>query len=169
MNLDLVTRFRECSNVQRCHTLPHHGDYTVGKHSFDAVMLLFALHPNPSVDLIRYVAMHDFGERWVGDLPAPAKWAYYDLGETYQNAERSTMIRFGISLPELKGDDRSWADGVDKLELWLWCQEQLALGNKHVTQCLERVEAYLRNAENFIPSRILNFMDGYTFQRTDEI
>ena len=69
-----VLAAREGGNVLRCHTVPHHGQYSVGKHSYDALSLLLLLHPNPSMNLVKATLWHDCAERFVGDMPAPAKW-----------------------------------------------------------------------------------------------
>ena len=65
-----VIQMRECSHVERAHTLPHHGSYTNGQHSHDALSLYLVLHPDPQVETMRYIHSHDYGERWCGDMPA---------------------------------------------------------------------------------------------------
>ena len=43
--VDRIKATREAGNVRRFHVVPHVGEYTVGKHSYDAVSMLFVLHP----------------------------------------------------------------------------------------------------------------------------
>lgn len=122
---------REGGAVRRCHIVPHHGQYNVAQHTYGAVSLLLLLHPEPSVDLIKAVQWHDVGERWLGDMPAPAKWENPALGEVYEAAEEEILDRLGL-MPDLTEEDRRWLKAVDTLELWLWCREEEALGNERV-------------------------------------
>lgn len=129
-----IKAMREGGETERVHTLPHHGSYSVGKHSFDALSLLLLLHDNPSVDLIKAVLWHDIAERWIGDMPAPAKWANPRLNFEYEQAEVviNEKIGLGALYLNLNEDDRTWLDEVDRLEVMLWALDQLQLGNSNV-------------------------------------
>lgn len=122
---------REGGGVRRCHIVPGNSQYNVAQHTYGAVSLLLLLHPDPSVDLIKAVQWHDVGERWLGDLPATAKWENPALGEVYEAAEEEILDRLGL-MPDLTEEDRRWLKAVDTLELWLWCREEEALGNERV-------------------------------------
>lgn len=131
----LLTRLaatREAGTVRRCHIVPHHGQYNIAQHSYGAVSLLLLLHPKPSLKLIKAVQWHDVAERWLGDVPAPAKWDNTELGEVYERAETELLKRLGL-FPELTELEQAWLKAVDTLELWLWCREEEALGNAAVT------------------------------------
>ena len=59
--------------IQRFHIVPSVGPtYTVGQHSFNMLVLLFELHPSPSMTLVKAVTHHDLSERYVGDISAVA-------------------------------------------------------------------------------------------------
>lgn len=134
MNKRLQTRIqatREAGTVRRCHIVPHHGQYNIAQHSYGAVSLLLLLNPEPSLNLIKAVQWHDAGERWLGDMPAPAKWDNFDLGQVYEAAERRVLDAIGL-LPELTREEEHWLKAVDTLDLWLWCREEEALGNATV-------------------------------------
>lgn len=139
--IQIIRTLREGSHVRRCHTVPHHGEYTVGKHSYDALNILLVLHPAPTIELIKAVAWHDQGERWVGDTPSPALRFFQDLNMAYKAAEEEsfrTATGFDI-LPTLSRADANWLAAVDALELLFWVQEQLAMGNQHVAQYQDRL------------------------------
>lgn len=154
MNINLL---RECSNVQRCHTIPHQGEYTVGKHSYDATVLLLALFPDISRNALTYMLLHDTGERWVGDIPCTAAWDDGALGKAYKAAEERVRLEHGIVLPEVTPDELHLIQVVDKLELWLWAYEQRLLwGNLHVVGCCDRLGKYFDGlaAEGRLPEPV---------------
>ncbi len=128
-----VRALRESGAVKRGHTMSFGGDYTVGKHSYDAVSMLLVLHPAPSLDLIRCLMWHDAAERWLGDLPAPAKWQFPELKAAYEEAENTVLrARYGVDMSVLTDDDRLWLEGIDRLEFIMWCRDQLGQGNETV-------------------------------------
>lgn len=158
MNLpkDLYSRIRllrEAGNVRRCHTLTIIGDYTVGKHSHDALSILLVLHPNPSLQLIRHVAWHDSAERWIGDWPSPVKRAFPTLWP--RDAEEALLTQLGVPTNgELTQEEHEWATAVDLLEFLFWCEEQAELGNRVVgnarAQCVRAL--CRRRDEGLLPS-----------------
>ena len=134
---------RASGHVRRAHTFPHIGEYTVGKHSFDALSLLFLLNPEPSLRLVKAVLWHDLGERVMGDLPAPAKWNNPELAMAYEGAERKALATDHPSaydaIANLTTEERIWLKTVDLLELLLWCNDQTDM-----TKSQEPVEVAVR-------------------------
>jgi 5'-deoxynucleotidase len=108
--------------VQRYHTNPRMArlGQTNADHQGRCVHLLLALHPDPSVALIRAVALHDLGERWAGDLPAPFKKAQPEIAAAHAEAELEFAFRaMGWRvLDDLSRDDLRWLKLVDGLEAW---------------------------------------------------
>ena len=166
-----VLRMREAGNVRRCHGLPHHGEYTIGKHSWDAVMLLYTCYPGePSAALVRAVLLHDTAERWVGDLPSPALRKWPDLGRAYRDAEISIHNVLHGYDPEVAGltnEERRWLKGVDRVELWLWCQDQMALGNKNAGNWSDGLERTFQ-VDGLLPE-LKQLVDTYRWRRTSNI
>lgn len=156
--LTQVLATREAGTVRRCHTVPHHGQYNLAQHSYGAVSLLLLLHPEPSLNLIKAVQWHDVGERWLGDMPAPAKWDNPDLGRVYEEAEQKLLERLGLA-QKLTDEELNWLKAVDTLELWLWCREEEALGNEAVSAmrraCEEVTEK--RRLEGSLPALVAGF------------
>lgn len=152
---------REGGAVERCHGTPHHGSYSVGHHTFNAVSLLLLLHPAPTVELIKTVQWHDVAERWLGDVPSPAKSVDHGFVEPYARAEERVLFQlglcsFGCDLPE---EDLRWLKAVDILELWMWTADQLMLGNRMVLRmrrsCEEVLDRY--RDEGTLPAPALAF------------
>lgn len=160
----LLTRLaatREAGTVRRCHIVPHHGQYNIAQHSYGAVSLLLLLHPNPSLTLIKAVQWHDVAERWLGDIPAPAKWTHTELGEAYERAEEELLKRLGL-FGELTDLEVAWLKAVDTLELWLWCREEEALGNTAVTPMRRACEKVTekRQLEGSLPAIAAQLYDA---------
>lgn len=161
-------KLRECSNVRRAHGIPHVGEYTVGKHSFDALALLLEIYPDASRDLIIAVVRHDFAERWVGDIPCTACWDNEDLNVAYRKAEAGVFAREGIELPALNEEDQFRLKLVDKLELYCWAQEQLrAFGNCHVGDCIKRLEQWFESCGIWgkLPGPVATLILSYEWKR----
>lgn len=172
-----VRRLREGGNVKRCHALVHndHG-YTDGKHSFDAACMLLVLHPNPSMNLLKFMLWHDTGERWVGDLPASAKWASSDLANCYEELEikvwQSHLPMVHEAWTALTIEDRHWIRAIDGLEFAFWCQDQLSIGNLHIGEAWKNIMeglAKLRDSGQ-MPEEVRDFIDngGLEWERLPE-
>ena len=126
---------RESAQVERCHTIPHIGSYTVGQHCYGALALLLLLHENPSIGLIKAVAFHDLPERWLGDVPGPGKNGA--IADAFADAESAIFTKLGM-LFHLTDEDRFWLKLVDILDLWLWSLEQETLGSRTCAEIEER-------------------------------
>lgn len=164
-----VLRAREGGNVYRCHGIPHLDEYTVGKHTFDMLLLLDALHPAPTVDLFLAILRHDLHERYMGDIPGRIKVSLPALHKAWKEATALIVQELeDDSAARLSEEDRAWLDALDKLELLLWCHDQLAQGNKNVTRVLQDVENRLRNGAG-IPQPVREFYDAFAWKRTNEM
>jgi 5'-deoxynucleotidase len=108
--------------VQRYHANPVLArlGQTTADHQGRCVQLLLALHPDPSVALIRALAHHDLGERWAGDLPAPFKQAQPEIAAAHADAEQEFAARAmgWDAFNGLSREDMRWLGLIDKLEAW---------------------------------------------------
>lgn len=156
--LTQIQATREAGTVRRCHIVQHHGLYNMAQHSYGAASLLLLLHPAPSRELIKATLWHDVGERWLGDMPAPAKWENPTLGAVYEEAERQLLRRLGL-LDFISEDDHLWLKAVDTLDLWLWCREEEALGSNTVTDMRLACEKVLddRQLAGTLPAAAFGF------------
>lgn len=163
--VDSVLRAREGGHTERCHGIPHFGSYPVSSHTFDMLVLVEFLHPAPTLALYRAVLRHDLHERYLGDIPGRVKSSHPDLYREWKNATERVVAALGDV--ELTGDERRWLDAVDKLELLLWCEDQLAMGNKNVTRVMGDVRDRLANSD--LPQEISQFLGVFRWQRTNEM
>jgi len=159
---DRVTYLREASNVERSHTIPHHGSYSVGKHSFDAVMLLLALKPDASLELVKAVLYHDLGERFTGDMPTPAKYADGELARRLERFEERARDFLALGV-KLDAEERRWLHAVDKVEFLLWCKDQLALGNMNAASLIGHVLSVLNHSD--LPQVVTEFINSHQWNR----
>lgn len=164
---DQLRALREGGATLRCHTNKHIGDYTVGQHSYDAAAIIFALHPAPTLNLIKAMLFHDVAERWVGDAPAPAKWHNEALGEEYAKAELVVMEKLGLEF-NLTFDELQWLHGADRLELFLWCHDQLQLGNQHIRNMLGQLHIWFEENQAGLPPQINEFFRDFEWKRLNE-
>lgn len=133
-----VKATREGGETQRAHGTFHHTPYSVASHSYGAVSLLLLLHPNPSLDLVKALQWHDVAERWLGDIPSPAKRDNPGLREVYESVETEYLNALGFN-PKLTREDREWVRALDVLELWLWAREEVSRGNIPMTGWVDGV------------------------------
>lgn len=159
-----VAMRREAGAVKRWHIVPHHGQDTVGHHTYNAVSLLLCLNPDASRALIVYMLEHDVAERWTGDIPASAKGMFHKIGRGVMLAEEELAAEMDLMNPDrLTKEERRWARAIDALEAVLWCHEQLAMGNRNVEQVLESLVVWFD--EETCPAPILDFLKDYEWKR----
>lgn len=167
-NHRLVRELRRAGHVTRTHTTLHHGSYEVSKHSYGALTLLLILHPDPSVNLIKCVNWHDSAERYLGDMPSPAKRTYEILGAYYEAAEAEMLTKLDVPIAKLTSLDRQWLSAVDVLELWLWCLDQKHMGNDHTQNILRDVTKSLATAD-WLPRPCKDFFESYEWDPGEEL
>jgi 5'-deoxynucleotidase YfbR-like HD superfamily hydrolase len=165
---DRAKVLREAGAVERCHTIPHHGSYSVGLHSFNAVNLLLCLHPNPSMDLVKALLWHDAPERWIGDTPATALWSSDAFNESYLALEHMCLDRAGL-LIQLTDEDERWLRAIDKLELLLWTFDQLALGNQLSQKIRAALVGWFEREATKIPDPVTVFLETYYPGRSTDL
>lgn len=155
-----VKASRESGTVARFHALPNVPAYNVAEHSYGVVSLLLLLHPNPSLNLIRACQFHDLPERWLGDLPATAKWDNPELADAYNKAEIDLFGRLGmLKMVELDEDELQWLRVLDTLELYLWCDELTNHGNVSLYPCKSACHNRLQEME--LPLEVDVFLANY--------
>lgn len=161
---------REGGHVQRLHTVPVVGDASNARHCYNMCLLLELLWPGElPAYMYRAVLKHDTAERWVGDTPAPAKYSIHKpLGIALREAEQKVELALGIAEElTLNDEDTRWLKGVDMLEFQMYCEDQLALGNRNLEPSLRNVRVLLRSA--WVPDVIREFSSLYWWTRTSEV
>lgn len=165
--MKIAQAIREGGHTERMHGVPHLLGCSVAKHSWNMITLLYVLHPSPSRFLVLAAAFHDVAERWSGDTPAPAKkWMNPQLGVELEKVESAVDKALGINF-ELGIEDKKWLDAVDRLELLMYCADDMATGNMHVFNTYNNCLKLL--TEDWVPEEVREFTKNYTWSRTSNI
>ena len=131
-------------HVERCHSVPHHGSYSVAAHSWGVAMILGHVWPAASESLLRAALAHDVGELWVGDVPSPTIRALGpDFKARLERLESAARDRAGVGNDPLSRDDQARLLFCDRMEFLLWCHRQISMGNSLASAAFETVKGYL--------------------------
>lgn len=115
--------------TQRYHTELSLRPQDVAQHSFNVAWLCWLLSErDPSAALIMTALAHDAGERWTGDLPAPAKRAA-GLRATFDALEATATAKVGWAPPPLSVIERKILKLADVIDGGFYCLRELMLGN----------------------------------------
>lgn len=167
-----IKRTREAADVKRFHTFPSIREQTVGQHSFNMLTMLFQFVKEPSLNLIKAITYHDFAERWVGDIPATAKWGNEEWGNLTESIEESVRLKLGFISGELTEDEKNIVSFLDTLELFYWALEEAELGNKNGYFLAKKVRKIV--LEKYVKTRLQTTRSNLLFrvdlqhQRTED-
>lgn len=153
-----VVHSRAGGAVKRCHTLRHIGEYNNAQHQWGVAILLYQLFQERYAKLSIYALTHDLGEFWYGDVPATAKWV---LNEVQIDKLEQKQIR-SMAYPttdHLSPEEQNILKACDALELFLWCDEQLQMGNMHSRECARNIYGYLK--ADWVPDKVTGFLEEY--------
>lgn len=153
--LNNIVHARNGGAVKRCHTIRHIGEYNNAMHQWNVTMLLWYLFPEDFSRLSIYCLTHDLGEAVMGDIPASVKWAMGAGAKEIEFIEDEVIkeLTFPV-VSDLEYEDMRKIKACDALELYIWCLEQLQLGNLFVLGCKQNLEGYFR--KGWLPTPALN-------------
>lgn len=144
-------------NIHRLPNTPHHQTYNLLEHSFIVGVLFkwFASAENVpySMPVFEKVLLHDFVESVTGDLNALVKHLNPTTSEAWKTIEREICDK-DITLRPYSDEniENSMTQGqyrlfkmCDYLELWIFCKNEIALGNtsNKIMLCLQNCEKLL--------------------------
>lgn len=165
----LAKAVREAGMITRCHTVPHHGSYSVAEHCFNALSLLLILYPGPpKASLIEAVLWHDVAERWTGDIPGPMKYISPELDDMVTEVENK-CFRFLDIVVKLTEEEYKWLRAIDKVELWLWSADQLAMGNQNAGEIQRTLYDLFMTGEIPLPEECQQFVKEYRWSRLSDM
>jgi hypothetical protein len=111
-----IQRRLSSGQTMRYHTVPNVGNgQNVAAHCWRAMVLLHSLWPEASHKALLHVLYHDAAEQTLGDIPAPAKWAWPELRAVYQQAEEEMHHDLEV-LQVLTEEEKLMCRIVDMLE-----------------------------------------------------
>jgi 5'-deoxynucleotidase YfbR-like HD superfamily hydrolase len=103
------------------------------------------------------ILFHDLAESEFGDVPATAKWSSETLDRALSNLEHTWNNANGLCTV-LSEQETTIINIVDKLELVLYCTEQMMLGNRNMAEIREKGIAYVRKllyTEHEVPEIVM--------------
>lgn len=115
---------------------------TVAAHTWNVVMWIIILHPNPSMGLLRAALVHDIAEFVTGDMP---RWIKEKAGvrEMMHTLEDEVLAGQGLAV-DITVEDQQWLDAVDLFDAWLFLRQNLLAGNRLVTDSYQRATNRLK-------------------------
>jgi len=110
--------------VRRYHANPDfaHFGQTNSQHQWGCALLIYSLHPKPTLSLIASALFHDVGEIFTGDWPFEFKMLHPEIAALGAKIEAEAAADMGLKMPELSDEDKRWLKFVDRLEPILFAQ-----------------------------------------------
>ncbi len=145
--VDNIVQTRAGGEVQRCHAIPHHGEYSNATHSWGVAMLMHQIWPGDFARLGLVCLSHDVPEFLVGDMLATVKRHLPSLKSEVEPIE--AKICDSLDLPaetDLNTEDYVKVKACDMLEFYLWCRGQINRGNQYAQEGLIEITDYLDSA-----------------------
>ena len=155
-DLRRLTAVRRGGSVRRCHTLPIHGQQLVGQHSWGVAVIITLFHPEPPVELLSCALFHDVPEFFTGDVTAPAKLKFPELSVLLHKIEKEWAQELGIEI-ELTEDEKHWLHTADTLDLFLFCRDQVLLGNKNMFEVAHNCLTIF-DSTNSVPEELVDLI-----------
>lgn len=156
--LHRVRQSRQGGRVERCHGIPHLGSYSNSSHQWGVAMLMWYLWPEHFPRLVLICLTHDVAEAWVGDIPSPTLRFIPGIRERLEEIEARINTDLGLPAENaLSPEDHEMLKACDRLELYLWCQDQAELGNKNAESVQRELEHYFTIKP--LPTRAREFFE----------
>jgi 5'-deoxynucleotidase YfbR-like HD superfamily hydrolase len=115
-----LTTVWDAQFLLRYHTVANQSErQTVGAHSYAVSVLIDQLWPDSTKQLIMAALYHDVPEIILGDIPATAKWAYPEIQQAFEKAEKKVFDDLGLIFV-LTPEEKSRLKMADMLELVLY-------------------------------------------------
>lgn len=134
--------YRDAGAVDRYHVKRTIRRQSVGEHSFGVLMLIKQVLETGYLPQYRetlvynHVLHHDLPELFTGDTPGPVKRANVALGLALQRVEEELAPLYReYCLNSEEGALVKWAD---RMELVLWCLEEVRMGNSFAEEIVAR-------------------------------
>lgn len=155
--IDNFINIRAGGKVERCHTIPREGSYSVASHSWGVAMIMHQIWPEDFQRLCLICLTHDVTERFTGDIPYPLISNSPVIRRELKDISAKISAKLGIpSEASLSDEDYVKLKACDQLELWTWAREQVYRSGN--TFAFEIVTALEEHWEKFpLPERAEKF------------
>lgn len=162
---------RKASNIKRFHLLYTQRQNFTGQHSYNAAMLALSCLSDPECTLDRNqiksavvaLLLHDIPELEIGDISAKALWSNELLKKAIGDAEMAWTVDnvpdaligyMPLWRPEAPVSEEGQKvdrliDWCDRMELVMFCKEEIMLGNQALNRCYRAGCEYLNERSQF--------------------
>ena len=144
---EAVYNHRMAGRIRRLHIKPMNGDeQNLAAHSWGVAMILLDLFPCVSRSCLVFALRHDVPEIVTGDVPANVKWQHPGLQDTLEWIEEGFLERMGWPT-DLKDqhEEKTYIRIADRVELLVYCLEQIYMGNLLLIDVFENVREKLND------------------------
>ena len=120
-------------DVERFHNAVGISKQLISSHSWGVALLCHYFDPNCSKELILAAMTHDCPEFKTGDLPAPVKWKFPEVGHTMDQYEKEVAREMGIEIT-LTPEETALLKICDRLEGMQYCVSRMRMGERGALQ-----------------------------------
>lgn len=137
-----ATLYRDAGAVKRYHVKRTHRIQTIAEHTFGMLMLVKQVNEFDGFlgdrisSVYDAILHHDLPELMTGDVPAPIKRAHPELGPLMDSIEQDLHPLYRDH--GLSPDEEALIKWADRMELVLWCLEEVRLGNSYAKPTVAR-------------------------------
>jgi 5'-deoxynucleotidase len=133
-----LLRVRRAGDVKRWHTKRTNREQTLAAHQWGVAMLVQWVDPFCRKELIMAALTHDNTELDTGDIPTPAKWKSQAFADALTAVEQKSLL-CEIWPDCLTQDEHNLLKWADSVELLLYAQEEVNMGNLYFGQTVQVV------------------------------
>lgn len=137
--------YRDAGNVTRYHAKRTIRRQNIAEHTFGILMLVKQVKPDLSLNLVNAILHHDLPELFTGDVPAPIKRAHPDLGPLLDHIEEGLAPLYNPVMDKLTPNEITLLKWADRMELVLWCLEEVRMGNSYCETTVRRGLGWILN------------------------
>lgn len=138
MNRTQVYASRQLAGrVRRYHAWPVLHVQSVGEHCNRVAQIYVEIFGLPRAEVLHYVAHHDGGELYAGDVPFSAKDRVPGLRDAINESEKLGLKMLGVQLPSLTALEWGRFKIADILEMWEFGCIEYRMGNQYAMPIIE--------------------------------
>jgi hypothetical protein len=148
--------------TRRWHAMEHMiRQETIAAHTWNVLMWIMLLHPEPSKNLLFAALVHDVAEHVAGDMP---RWTKERLGGALERLEANVLDSKGL-LVDLDEPDHEWLRAVDLFDAWMFLRQNLIAGNRlpDVMESYQRATRALSNMTG--PKEVLEVFNALRWEK----
>jgi 5'-deoxynucleotidase YfbR-like HD superfamily hydrolase len=142
MRIDAVLN---SGGVERFHAVPGMTKQTVGQHSWGVGVILLAIYPKCSKELLARALTHDCPEILTGDIPHPFKQAHPTIKAYLEDEEKQWHIDNMVPYYGLTAEEKNVLSLADCLDGMTYCLERYKAGERQAKAPFLTWEAFLTN------------------------